>query len=112
MFKNDRWEGENVKVYGFNGIQEYEGGIKNEMKSGFGKLYYANDNLHYGGMWKEDKPAGNLVIIYDESGTKIYEGRSLNCYQEEYIYELEAEEYYDEVKVYNEKDGLYGDDEK
>ena len=80
-------------MFRFDGSLEYEGGIKGEMREGFGKAYYHNGKLQYGGMWKEHKPAGSLVIIYNQGGDKVYEGGSLRCYLEEYMYALEGEEF-------------------
>lgn len=51
----------------------FEGEMKDGEKSGQGKEYYSNQQLHYVGMYKKDEWSGKGTL-YNDDGTKVYVG--------------------------------------
>ncbi|MCD8000705.1 MAG: hypothetical protein LUH21_26165 [Clostridiales bacterium] len=51
----------------------FEGEMDNDEKSGQGKEYYSNQQLHYVGMYKKDEWSGKGTL-YNDDGSKLYVG--------------------------------------
>lgn len=60
-----------------NGILIYEGGFKDNLRNGFGKMYYINGNVLYDGMYKENKRNGNGKWFH-KNGKIYYDGEFKN----------------------------------
>ena len=66
--------GKSNKLYDEQGVQKYEGEVKDGMKHGFGKMLHANGKLKYEGDFVDDKPNGRLCKIFNLIGKLVFEG--------------------------------------
>lgn len=60
-----------------NGVIQYIGDFKDDMRWGTGKWFLGNETIQYEGDWVNNMRHG-LGKLYDESGNLIYEGQFLN----------------------------------
>ena len=73
-YKRGKLYGECIRIYNKDEIQQYEGGMKNDLKDGPGKLYHKNGLLEMSCMWAQDKQNDSRVRVFSNEGFPIYEG--------------------------------------
>lgn len=77
-YKNDKYDGQNCKLFDKDGNMAYDGDMQNGLKEGKGKLFHRNNILYYKGKFVDDLAESNYGKLFDKDGNLIYEGRISN----------------------------------
>ena len=89
--KNFRRSGKGIS---YSKLDIYYGDFYNDMRNGYGEIYYNYNNEYYNGEWQNDKREGDGILFYNNENKK-YEGKWKN------------DKYHDFGKYVNEAGNLY-----